>query len=529
MAAAGPSQFHGYFGDYRIEQCVMAAKDPNGKPTRFLYSGISYRPPNPPDDFIKVDMQQKGNKLVPFDLNVRIEAEHSPEIYRRYQLRYQTAKEYTFIKDLGQGAFSKVVEASRDGVSYAVKFQYPDPEDNAELVKLSNVCEESFVIYLNRKEQDLLEQIRRIGKTAESLVTTCYEGLDLTDIDGSRGRLSTYELCQTTLFEHFQSTAVHPLRDTKSVGYQLCNALEFFKRNGLIHFDINPKNIGMNLRPNPNNANKLEPHIKVLDFGCAHVLSDTEHGTYTHARLKPLNATKLLTNMWNRSPEAAALTILDTQAIPEHMFKHVNKAYHEHVGPGIDTWGVGTVLGQMYCKTIDASKIIDDSKVIDDSSLENFHIQTVITYTPYDKSLSDLATNVNLCERIRKTIGPMPKDLWTKSFIALTHPEREQFITGPLQEEPLLTSFLAQRKEEYGKDPSFEDLIVQMLQYSKKQIQDPLGHPVFNVDRVHNPENFPGVDMRSLDHSFDLNPQKKVEPQGAETQVEGGSSETMRE
>ncbi len=459
-----------------IKQCPRTKVMPDGVPFSFLMTAFE---PKNSFESVQHDVAMKWpiagqRKLVPiipeYQGKKPIRADDpNRKVYDEHEANCAAAKEYTLIEPnpIGKGSFSKVYKialTSHPKYVFAARIPGPASDDenipNEDLLKES-VFEESIVHLLNQYE---VNQLKR--KQKDCVIVQFYEGL-ICAKEEKWTRMQVFEHCNYTLWNECEKSPNHPLEKLESTARQLDEMLRVLNENGILHGDFSPKNIGV--------CDNFT--LKLLDFGASRILPQSVHRGTAIGTARKLAAESSGVTAWFRDV-VEALMALDFYPEPEEECSEINpepekkcqkiddevaeKAYIDHMGPGVDAWSVGCILANMYRQ----------DKPLGQGSYEDSFLHCV-----RDQN-SQCEQNLEICRLVRLSLGPIPGDLWDCSCLGQQFPEMKEDYTGPMEEKPGLSAFLNKRPVELGKHLELEDFIKRVVAYPKDRMKDPWNHEV---------------------------------------------------
>lgn len=212
-------------------------------------------------------------------------AEYQDESFEEMERRFNAQYEVMEMAPLGEGTYGKVYKAkqARTGLSVAMK-------------KMKLDSEEEGVPSTAIREIALLKELAHPNV------------VKLLDVFCSTTKLVlVFEFLENDLKKYMKSVRnVMDPRTIKSMSYQLCDGIQFCHANRILHRDLKPQNllIDMKLR------------LKIADFGLARAFS-VPVPKYTHE----------VVTVWYRAPEILLGSTL--YSVP------------------VDIWSIGCVIGEM--------------------------------------------------------------------------------------------------------------------------------------------------------------------------------------
>ena len=169
-------------------------------------------------------------------------------------------------------------------------------------------------VALKKIQMDMAEELtpllffREISALRAASAHPCIVKLhDVSYIDGEVSLV--FELMDCDLRRYMRGlTLPLPTSHLRYIFWQLCSAVEYCHRQRLVHRDIKPQNILLNLQTG---------RIKLADFGLSRMFSDFREKLWTRE----------VVTLWYRSPEIL-----------------LGAKTH---GPGIDLWSLGAILMEL--------------------------------------------------------------------------------------------------------------------------------------------------------------------------------------
>ena len=161
-----------------------------------------------------------------------------------HTLRLNLSKRYNIIRKLGEGGMATVYLAHEKDLDRDVAIK---------------VLPQAFL-----RNKKLLERFKREARISAKLEHPNIISIYRVSIDNNLSYIVMSYVKGPTLTEEIKNKGTLPFEDVVRWGSEICSALYYAHKNGVIHRDLKPENIMIN----QNN------HVVVMDFGIAHAVKD---------------------------------------------------------------------------------------------------------------------------------------------------------------------------------------------------------------------------------------------------------------
>ena len=312
-------------------------------------------------------------------------------------------REYSLVQMLGKGGFGVVWEAMKDNKEFALKIGRINDEDNK---------------YETNRE---IEAMKKLSSEVHENVIKMIEEFEHEVNVKTKHTVIVFPLYEQDLEKYIQDCEGLSLRQVQDVFPKVLQGLSFIHKNNMVHTDLKPNNILINLDSEKQNIKD----IVIADFGCA---------------------------SWDTSICKYGKT---------SCYRSVNIILNEKASPEDDIWSCGCILFEML-----TNQYLFDPDVASDST------------SSYDHESSDKLHLMLMLE----VLGPFPKKLALKHR---KYFNAKGCLKGNPRPARLDIGTIFQEESELSEDkiPIVSRLILSMLKYWKRQratITEILEDPFFN-------------------------------------------------
>jgi len=316
------------------------------------------------------------------------------------QMLIESVLKVSFVKALGQGSFGAVYEVQKS-VDHEAPLYHESVPETHHAVKVINLGEHAADPWRRRVDVGLM--VCELATLKYLTAVTCTSAMEdnyFPQLYYKPAVVREYvciemELCDNTLEEQIYSTNGFNIEAIKSITLQLLEGLGFIHERSIMHLDLKPSNIGLNIT----GSDLTTIGVKILDFGLAKVnqspSSEGNHcpsfdgdGNYTHAQSRKYMCPEII-------------------------------AKNPHYDCRADIWSLGVIILEMICQKHGAQGV---------------------------NKMDQLSEDVMLCLAAEKSLAKesLAKESLAKESLAKESLAEESLAKESLAKEPLIKESVKQ-------------------------------------------------------------------------------------